>query len=64
MEKSCAAAAKSETSKNTDVESPQQSRKHKLSPDREQSSKVAKLDAEENASSAVSVLTVHRCLQC
>lgn len=54
-ETSSATAAKSETSsKNTDAGSPQ-SRKHKLSPDREQPSKAAKHDAEEDASSSSNV---------
>ncbi|XP_071648961.1 mRNA cap guanine-N(7) methyltransferase [Temnothorax longispinosus] len=48
---SCTTAAKSETGKDTDAESPQ-SRKCKLSPDRERPSKVAKRDIEEDASSA------------
>ncbi|KAG5324828.1 MCES methyltransferase, partial [Pseudoatta argentina] len=50
-ETSSATSAKSETSKDTNVES-FQSRKHKRSPDRERLSKVAKHDAEEDASSA------------
>lgn len=52
---SCVTAAKSETSENTEAESPQ-SRKCKLSPDRERPSKVAKHDIEEDALSAVSSL--------
>lgn len=47
----------SETDKNADLEIPQ-SRKHKLSPDCEHVSKVAKYDNEEDALSAVSFLNV------
>lgn len=57
-ETSCVTVAKSETNKNIDTES-SQSRKSKLSPDDERPSKVAKHDAEEDTSSAVSFLIVH-----
>lgn len=66
-EKFCATTAKveisSEMDKNIDLESPQ-NRKHKLSPDREYVSKVAKHDIDEDAVSAVSFLNVHLCYEC
>lgn len=62
-ETSSATSAKSETSKDINVES-SQSRKHKRSPDRERPSKVAKHDAEEDASSAVCDLTIYYYFDC